>query len=45
MVPALGMGGFHLGLIGTEREATSLVHEGSAPASPSWTTPGSITTA
>jgi predicted aldo/keto reductase-like oxidoreductase len=25
-VSALGMGGYHLGLIGTEREATSLVH-------------------
>jgi uncharacterized protein len=26
MVSALGLGGFHLGLIGSEREATSLVH-------------------
>ncbi|MFL5607521.1 MAG: aldo/keto reductase [Gemmatimonadaceae bacterium] len=26
-VSALGMGGFHLGLVGTEREATSLVHK------------------
>jgi predicted aldo/keto reductase-like oxidoreductase len=26
MVSALGIGGFHLGLIGSEREATSLVH-------------------
>jgi aryl-alcohol dehydrogenase-like predicted oxidoreductase len=27
MVSALGFGGFHLGLIGTERDATSLVHQ------------------
>jgi uncharacterized protein len=27
MVSALGFGGFHLGLIGTERAATSLVHQ------------------
>ena len=27
MVSALGMGGFHLGLVGTEREAVRLVHE------------------
>jgi len=27
MVSALGMGGFHLGLVGSEREATSLVHQ------------------
>ena len=27
MVSALGMGGFHLGMVGTEREAISLVHE------------------
>ena len=26
-VSALGMGGFHLGLVGSEREATSLVHK------------------
>ena len=26
MVSALGMGGYHLGLIGSEREATSLIH-------------------
>jgi predicted aldo/keto reductase-like oxidoreductase len=27
MVSALGLGGFHLGLVGSEREATSLVHK------------------
>ncbi|HET9012392.1 MAG TPA: aldo/keto reductase [Gemmatimonadaceae bacterium] len=27
MVSALGMGGFHLGLVGSEREAASLVHQ------------------
>jgi uncharacterized protein len=27
MVSALGLGGFHLGLVGAEREATSLVHQ------------------
>ena len=27
MVSALGMGGFHLGMVGTEREAISLVHQ------------------
>ena len=27
MVSALGMGGYHLGLVGTEREAISLVHQ------------------
>ena len=27
VVSALGMGGFHLGLVGSEREATSLVHK------------------
>jgi predicted aldo/keto reductase-like oxidoreductase len=27
MISALGMGGYHLGLVGTERQAVSLVHE------------------
>ena len=27
MVSALGMGGYHLGMVGTEREAVSLVHQ------------------
>jgi hypothetical protein len=44
-VSALGLGGYHLGLVETYGEVERIVHEAVDSGVTSWTTPGSTTTA